>query len=183
MMAEVQHVVSGNGAPTAIPPSNAAHYINLDTGEHYLASGTASVSDWGVPVGRPLHLVQEAPGVLALADGTAMVEVYAAEVAINSSFTLEVPVVTSGLVRSFDVISLTTDASNNLVFRTAMAGGFLYAGFLGSSPAGAEFVGGELVVPMNNDYVIRVYVTAVIAGVPEAGRQLLTATLVGGASG
>lgn len=42
----VQHIIKGIGAPTAIPPSVAAHYIDEATGEHYLASGDASADDW-----------------------------------------------------------------------------------------------------------------------------------------
>jgi len=49
-MADKQHIVTGAGAPAAAPPSLGAHYINTSTKEHYLATGTASAADWGLPV-------------------------------------------------------------------------------------------------------------------------------------
>lgn len=45
-MATVTHVLSGAGAPTAAPPSVAAHYVNTTNGDQYLAKGTASPADW-----------------------------------------------------------------------------------------------------------------------------------------
>lgn len=41
-----QHVVEAAGPPTEAPPSQGAHYIDTNTGEIYLANGTASVDDW-----------------------------------------------------------------------------------------------------------------------------------------
>lgn len=41
-----QHVVAAAGPPTEAPPSQGAHYIDTNTGEIYLANGTASVDDW-----------------------------------------------------------------------------------------------------------------------------------------
>jgi len=49
-MVDKQHIVTGATAPTTKPPGLGAHFINTATGEHYLASGTASVGDWGEPV-------------------------------------------------------------------------------------------------------------------------------------
>lgn len=42
----VQHIVEGVGAPASAPPSKGAHYLDTDTGDQYLAKGTASVDDW-----------------------------------------------------------------------------------------------------------------------------------------
>lgn len=41
-----QHLLHGAGAPTAAPPSIAAHYVDTSTGDQYAAHGTASVGDW-----------------------------------------------------------------------------------------------------------------------------------------
>lgn len=42
-----QHVYKGNGRPTFVPPDINAHYVDLETGEVYLARGDISPSDWG----------------------------------------------------------------------------------------------------------------------------------------
>lgn len=42
----VVHNKKGNGAPTTPPPSNSAHYTDLDTGDIYMSKGTSSVTDW-----------------------------------------------------------------------------------------------------------------------------------------
>lgn len=46
MATVVEHVLSGHGMPADAPPSLAAHYIDLDTGQHYLATGVSSLKDW-----------------------------------------------------------------------------------------------------------------------------------------
>lgn len=46
MADKVQHVVAGNGAPSEAPPSLQAHYLDLDTKDIYLATGTDSPQDW-----------------------------------------------------------------------------------------------------------------------------------------
>lgn len=45
-MADIQHTVSGEGAPQSPPPSVGAHYTDTVSGAQYLAAGTASVGDW-----------------------------------------------------------------------------------------------------------------------------------------
>lgn len=45
-MSSVEHVLSGAGAPTDAPPSVAAHYVDTDTGRHYISTGTSSPEDW-----------------------------------------------------------------------------------------------------------------------------------------
>lgn len=45
-MASVEHVLSGEGAPAAAPPSLGAHYVDLNSGQHYLAAGTSAAADW-----------------------------------------------------------------------------------------------------------------------------------------
>lgn len=40
------HTFKGHGAPTFIPPSENAHYLDLDTKTQYLATGTTKPSDW-----------------------------------------------------------------------------------------------------------------------------------------
>lgn len=42
----IQHVVIGTSVPRDPPPSIGAHYINENTGAHWLASGTQSPDDW-----------------------------------------------------------------------------------------------------------------------------------------
>ncbi len=42
----IDHVIEGGGPPTDAPPSRGAHYINITTGEQYLAKGIDSVDDW-----------------------------------------------------------------------------------------------------------------------------------------
>lgn len=49
-MAEIQHVVTAAGAPSAAPPSIGAHYIDTLSGASYIATGTATVDDWGNPL-------------------------------------------------------------------------------------------------------------------------------------
>lgn len=53
-MANVQHIVTGHGAPVADPPSLGAHYIDQDYGEEYIAVGTPEAPYWYGPlaVGR-----------------------------------------------------------------------------------------------------------------------------------
>lgn len=48
----VQHVSSGYGSPESPPPSIGAHYIDLDSGDHYLSRGDEYVEDWvRIPTG------------------------------------------------------------------------------------------------------------------------------------
>ncbi|MBG6290799.1 hypothetical protein I5I61_25355 [Pseudomonas nitroreducens] len=46
-MANVQHLVTGSGAPTAAPPAVGAHYVDTVAKKTYIATGTASEADWG----------------------------------------------------------------------------------------------------------------------------------------
>lgn len=48
-MASVEHVLSGDGVPTGIPPSLSAHYLDAASGRRYVAVGTESAQDW-VPI-------------------------------------------------------------------------------------------------------------------------------------
>lgn len=45
-MTTVQHIFSGEGAPTEVPGSLSAHYTDTLTGDQYCAKGTASTADW-----------------------------------------------------------------------------------------------------------------------------------------
>jgi hypothetical protein len=45
-----QHIVQGRGAPTKPPFALLQHYIDLDTGETYIARGTDYKTDWGGPL-------------------------------------------------------------------------------------------------------------------------------------
>ncbi|MDF3840493.1 hypothetical protein [Pseudomonas citronellolis] len=45
-MANVEHVLSGAGAPTAAPPSISAHYVDTVSGAAYISTGTSNASDW-----------------------------------------------------------------------------------------------------------------------------------------
>lgn len=49
-MANVQHIVTGAGAPSAAPPAVGAHYIDTTNKETYVSTGTASAADWGEPI-------------------------------------------------------------------------------------------------------------------------------------
>lgn len=49
-MATKQHVVTGEGAPIAAPPSLGAHYIATDTHQQWYAKGVATAADWVGPV-------------------------------------------------------------------------------------------------------------------------------------
>lgn len=49
-MANVQHIVTGNGAPVADPPSQGAHYVDLDYGEQWLAVGAPDDLYWFGPL-------------------------------------------------------------------------------------------------------------------------------------
>lgn len=58
----IQHIVTGNGAPIADPPSLGAHYIDLDYDEEYIAVGSEEFPRWYGPlaVGR-LEPVSDEP--------------------------------------------------------------------------------------------------------------------------
>lgn len=78
-MADIQHVVTGAGLPTEIPPSVGAHYIDVTRGAHYLANGTESVDDWmlvsvgdGLMVGDVLYSVRNPGEAYLIADGSAL---------------------------------------------------------------------------------------------------------------
>jgi hypothetical protein len=45
-----QHLKKGRGVPRDLPTSLSQHYIDLDTGEHYISKGTDYVTDWGGPL-------------------------------------------------------------------------------------------------------------------------------------
>ena len=47
----IEHVLSGEGAPTSAPPSLAAHYIDLASGQVWDAHGLASAEDWRLRAG------------------------------------------------------------------------------------------------------------------------------------
>lgn len=61
-MADRQHLIEANGEPLSVPPRRGAHYIDLDTGDQYQASGTLSVADWRL-------VAQVSSGTLSVADG------------------------------------------------------------------------------------------------------------------
>lgn len=63
-MANVQHIVTGNGEPQEAPPSLCAHYLDLDTGDFYKATGTGDPSDWkreAEPAMPPIEIMGDAP--------------------------------------------------------------------------------------------------------------------------
>lgn len=49
-MANVQHIVTGAGAPASAPPAVGAHYIDTTNKRTYVSTGTAAASDWGQPL-------------------------------------------------------------------------------------------------------------------------------------
>ena len=40
------HVTTGSGAPTGVPVSVGEHYIDVDTGDHYISNGTDAADNW-----------------------------------------------------------------------------------------------------------------------------------------
>ncbi|WP_296285946.1 hypothetical protein [Pseudomonas sp.] len=49
-MANVQHIVTGAGAPADAPPSIGAHYVDTTSKRTYVATGTTAAGDWGQPL-------------------------------------------------------------------------------------------------------------------------------------
>lgn len=59
-----QHTATGAGAPTSVPPSLSAHYTDTDSGDLYIANGTASAADWGQPINEPARVItMSAPAI------------------------------------------------------------------------------------------------------------------------
>ena len=161
MMAEVQHVASGNGAPAGAPPSIAAHYVDLVSGFHYISSGTATAADWGHPIGvRTFHELTEA-GQLAVPMTAGRVEVFEIGEGPGGQFVLMLPDVPSGYVLEFTVAAWPTALASQLVLKCP-------AGFDGAvgrgQDIGAATVGAELHIPMTQMMGLRVHAIAVPEG-------------------
>src|SRR3990167_7478360 len=141
MMAEVQHVASGNGAPAGAPPSIAAHYVDLVTGFHYISSGTATAADWGHPIGvRTFHELAEA-GQLVVPMTAGRVEVFEIGEGPGGQFVLMLPDVPLGCVLELTVAVWPTALASQLVLKCAA--GFAGAGAVGQD-IGATNVDDEL---------------------------------------
>ena len=154
MMAEVQHVASGNGAPAGAPPSIAAHYVDLVSGFHYISSGTATAADWGHPIGvRTFHELTEA-GQLAVPMTAGRVEVFEIGEGPGGQFVLMLPDVPSGCVLEFTVVAWPPAVASQLVLKCAA--GFDGVGAMGQD-IGATTVGAELHIPMTQMLGLRVH--------------------------
>lgn len=93
-MPDIQHIVSGAGAPSAPPPSLGAHYTDIDSGDLHIATGTVSVADWGQPINEPARvIVLSTPAItLALAHRV----VHATSPADDGRLQINLPLVVSG---------------------------------------------------------------------------------------
>lgn len=60
-MPDIQHLVSGAGAPSAPPPSLGAHYIDQANGDLWQAVNTSSIEDWRRIHARPLLVTTAGP--------------------------------------------------------------------------------------------------------------------------
>jgi len=59
-MANIQHTVTGAGAPATKPPSIGAHYTDTTTGKRWISSGASTVDDWGDPLPPAQRIVDDA---------------------------------------------------------------------------------------------------------------------------
>ncbi len=92
-----QHTATGSGGPDAAPPSIGAHYTDLDTGDHYIASGTTSAADWGQPINQPPRVVTDAAATVQLTAATRVVR--ATSPIGDGNLTINLPLVSSGAAR------------------------------------------------------------------------------------
>ncbi|NWD49013.1 hypothetical protein [Pseudomonas gingeri] len=71
-MANVQHTVSGAGAPSVKPPSLGAHYTDTTTGKRWISSGISTIDDWGDPLPEALRIVDDSALEMTLAVDVSM---------------------------------------------------------------------------------------------------------------
>ncbi|MFN9529666.1 MAG: hypothetical protein ACK561_09985 [Pseudomonadaceae bacterium] len=179
-MANVQHTLSGAGAPTSIPPSVGAHYTDTATGDQYQAHGTSAPEDWGPALMRQGYAeFAGAGGTFAVQPWHALIEVFGqGTVPTGAAFVLELPATPVGASRIFDVISWAIHSSNLLTFRAPGDEVLGWGGFIGEVPEGAVFEDGELVLPMGDNHAVRVYVSRLATPEVPAGELGITVAVM-----
>ena len=158
-MANVQHIVTGAGAPTSVPPAVGAHYIDTTNKKSYVATGTASVSDWGQPLQT---------GSLPIVTGTAAPS--AAPPAVGAHFvniTAKRTYIAVGTSSSADWLPLVTGAASVVVTGTA-------------APSTAPPSVGAMFVNTTNKAV---YLATGIASAADWGAPVFTGTPPAGGGG
>ncbi|TRO10162.1 hypothetical protein EQ836_23850 [Ectopseudomonas mendocina] len=179
-MAEVQHTLSGAGAPSAAPPSIGAHYTDTLTGDQYQAHGTNGPEDWGPSLVRQGYAEFSGEGgTFTMQPWHSIVEVFGTgTVLVGTPFNLQLPAVPVGASRAVDVISWSIHESNHLIFRGHGAEALAWARFIGQEPDGAVFENGELKVPMSHDYALRAYLIRLATPEVPAGELGLTVAVL-----
>ncbi|TWW33667.1 hypothetical protein [Pseudomonas aeruginosa] len=153
-MATVTHVLSGAGAPAAVPPSVGAHYVNTTNGDQYLAKGTASAADWvklGSGGGAPTEVLRiTGAGDFSLGPQHAVVEAPLNNIPENEIGAVDIDPASS---RQFDLhVKGTADS----VFFVSTAGG-------------ADLPGGTFIVGMQRNWASTREYGFQIRGVDLAG--------------
>lgn len=179
-MANVQHTLSGVGAPTSIPPSVGAHYTDTATGDQYQAHGTSDPADWGPALMRQGYAeFGSEGGTFAMQPWHSVVEVFGiGTILAGASFNLQLPALPVGASRAFDVLSWAIHESNHLIFRGHGGEALAWARFIGQEPSGAVFENGELKVPMSHDYALRAYLLRLATPEVPAGELILTVAVM-----
>lgn len=160
-MASVEHVLSGSGAPTSVPPSLGAHYIDVSSGRQWNAHGTSSSDDWR-PQGDPLAAVISGAEVHEVPAGVSHVRVIAE--GSPSALTLNLPRPPEGsrFVTSIDV-EITQSWPNSIGSQVIAAPGIGFARIVGGIPLGASITEDNAIsVPSRPDpfeALLRVVVT------------------------
>ncbi|QMV62777.1 hypothetical protein VUJ49_22675 [Pseudomonas berkeleyensis] len=118
-MTTAQHIFKGNGAPTDVPQSLAAHYIDEDTGDQYLSTGTTNATDWRLAVQvSEGKLAAQNPGTYLIKQTTRTVEADISE----GSVTLELePALLIGST-SFEVLLYLNSSPATLSIRGTASG-------------------------------------------------------------
>jgi hypothetical protein len=89
-----QHIATGNGAPVSAPPSIGAHYHDLVTADHYIATGTTAAADWGHPINEPARVITEATAAMTLTAAHRVV--HATSPIGDGNMQITLPLVTAG---------------------------------------------------------------------------------------
>lgn len=115
-----------------------------------------------------------APGVTAIAAGTAVIELFAlGDPPTGQDFILDLPAPSFGTAHVYDVISWVAGSGNRLIFRSGVSG-IDWGGFVGAEPVGVEFASSELRVPLGDSFALR----AMFVGSASASERYLNVALV-----
>ncbi|MCF6780934.1 hypothetical protein [Stutzerimonas stutzeri] len=149
-MASVEHVLSGYGAPTSVPPSLAAHYIDLSSGRQWNAHGTGSSEDWR-PQGDALYAVFSGAEVHDVPPGVSHVRVIAEGAPETITINVPRPPEGSRFVTSIDV-EITQVWPNFVGSQVIAAPGVGFARIVGGGPLGASItVDDAILIPSRVD--------------------------------